>query len=85
MASPAILAGWTTSAVSHGGPATLAGLVGAGGGGAPIWRGLQTNNHSLILQGAIPAALLALAVQGAFDLLERVVVPRGLRLKADGH
>jgi osmoprotectant transport system permease protein len=81
MASPAIMAGLKTSAVINVGTATLAGLVGAGGLGDPIWRGLQTNNHSLILQGAIPAALLALVVQGAFDLLERVVVPRGLRLK----
>jgi len=35
------------------------------------------------LEGAIPAALLALAVQGAFDLLERALVPRGLRLRSD--
>ena len=35
----------------------------------------------LIFEGAIPAAVLALLVQGLFDLLERVIVPRGLRLE----
>jgi osmoprotectant transport system permease protein len=38
---------------------------------------------SLILQGAIPAALLALLVQGLFELAERSIVPQGLRLKAE--
>jgi osmoprotectant transport system permease protein len=38
----------------------------------------------LILEGAIPAAVLALAVQGVFELAERAVVPRGLRLKSNG-
>jgi osmoprotectant transport system permease protein len=80
LASPAIMAGIKTSAVINVGTATLAALVGAGGLGDPIWRGMQTVNTALILQGAIPAALLALAVQGLFDLLDRVVVPYGLRL-----
>lgn len=84
LASPAILAGLKTSAVINVGTATLAGLIGAGGLGDPIWRGLQTNDHALILQGAVPAAGLALLVQLAFDLLERFLVPRGLRLRADG-
>lgn len=80
MASPSILAGIKTSAVINVGTATLAALVGAGGLGQPIIQGIQLLDHHLILQGAIPAALLALAVQAAFDALERVVVPRGLRL-----
>jgi osmoprotectant transport system permease protein len=83
MASPAILAGIKTSAVINVGTATLAALVGAGGLGEPILIGIQLRRNTLILQGAVPAALLALLVQGAFDLLERLVVPRGLQLRAD--
>lgn len=80
MASPSILAGIKTSAVINVGTATLAALVGAGGLGQPILQGIALIDTPMILQGAIPAALLALAVQGGFDLLERFVVPRGLRL-----
>ncbi len=80
MASPAIMAGIKTSAVINVGTATLAALIGAGGLGEPILSGIQLRKGSLILQGAVPAALLALLVQRAFDLLDRVAVPRGLRL-----
>jgi osmoprotectant transport system permease protein len=83
MASPAIIAGIQTSAVINVGTATLAALIGAGGLGEPILSGIQLRDTSMILEGAIPAALLALAVQGAFDLLERALVPRGLRLRAE--
>ncbi len=60
--------------------ATLAALIGAGGLGEPILSGLNLNDPGTILQGALPAALLALLVQLGFDVLERRVVPRGLRL-----
>ncbi len=82
MASPAILAGIKTSAVINVGTATLAALIGAGGLGEPILSGIQLRQNSLILQGAIPAAVLALLVQGGFDVIERRIVPRGLRLPA---
>lgn len=81
MASRTILAGIKTSAVIHIGTATLAALIGAGGLGEPIVSGLNLNDHATILQGAIPAALLALVVQWMFDLLDRILIPRGLRLK----
>jgi osmoprotectant transport system permease protein len=81
MALPFILAGIKTSAVINVGTATIAALIGAGGLGQPIITGLSLNDNSVILQGAIPAAVLALLVQFGFDLLERAVVPRGLRLK----
>ena len=55
-------------------------IVGAGGLGEPILSGLNLNDHATILEGAIPAALLALLVQGLFDLLDRFLIPRGLRL-----
>jgi len=80
LASPSILAGIQTSAVICVGTATLGALVGAGGFGQPILTGIRLDNVGLLLEGAVPAALLALVVQGAFELLGRFVVPRGLRL-----
>ncbi len=80
LASRTILAGIKTSAVINIGTATLAALIGAGGLGEPILSGLNLNDNTTILEGAIPAALLALLVQGLFDLLDRVLIPRGLRL-----
>src|SRR6266498_679440 len=80
MASRSILSGIKTSAVINVGTATLAALIGAGGLGEPILSGLDLNDHVTILEGAIPAALLALLVQWFFDLLDRVLIPKGLRL-----
>ena len=80
MASSSILAGIKTAAVINVGTATLAALIGAGGYGQPIFTGIRLDDVGLILQGAVPAAALALLAQGAFDLLERSVVPRGLRI-----
>jgi osmoprotectant transport system permease protein len=79
MASREILAGIKTSAVINVGTATLGALIGAGGYGQPILTGIRLDDTGLILQGAVPAALLALAAQGAFRLAEIVVVPKGLR------
>lgn len=79
---PSILAGIQTSAVVNVGTATLGALIGAGGYGQPILTGIRLNNTRLILEGAIPAAVLALLVQGGFDLLGRLVIPRGMRLRA---
>ena len=80
MASRSILAGIKTSAVISIGTATLAALIGAGGLGEPILSGLNLNDHVTILKGAIPAAALALLAQWGFDLLDRVLIPKGLRL-----
>jgi osmoprotectant transport system permease protein len=81
MASRAILAGIKTAAVINVGTATIGALIGAGGFGQPILSGIRRDDPSMILfEGAIPAAVLALAVQGAFDLAERFLVPKGLRL-----
>lgn len=82
LASPSILAGIKTSAVINVGTATLGALIGAGGYGQPILTGIRLDDVTLILEGAIPAALLALLVERAFELVERVVVPEGLRLDA---
>ncbi|MDZ7752835.1 MAG: glycine betaine ABC transporter substrate-binding protein [Gammaproteobacteria bacterium] len=84
LASRAILAGIKTAAVINVGTATLAALIGAGGYGQPILTGIRLDDTAVILQGAVPAALLALAVQGLFGLLERRLVPRGMRLAGGG-
>lgn len=81
MASRSILSGIKTAIVINIGTATLGGFIGAGGYGQPIFRGLRLDRSDLILEGAIPAALMALAAQSGFELVERYVVPRGLRLK----
>ena len=80
MASRSILSGIKTAAVINVGTATIGALIGAGGYGEPILTGLRLADIGLILQGAVPAAVLALLVQGGFDVLERLVVPQGLRL-----
>jgi osmoprotectant transport system permease protein len=80
LASPSILSGVKTAAVINVGTATLGALIGAGGYGQPILTGIRLADTGLILEGALPAAALALIVQAAFDLLERFLVPRGLRL-----
>ncbi|MEY2498594.1 MAG: osmoprotectant transport system substrate-binding protein opuBD [Verrucomicrobiota bacterium] len=80
IASRSILGGIKTSAVINIGTATLAALIGAGGLGEPILSGLNLNDHATILQGAIPAAALALLVQWSFELLDRLLIPKGLRL-----
>ncbi len=81
LASPSILAGIKTAAVINVGTATLGALIGAGGLGSPILTGIRLDDYGLILQGAIPAAGLAVAIQVAFDVAERFLVPRGLRLQ----
>jgi len=82
LAWPSILAGIKTSAVINVGTATLGALIGAGGYGQPILTGVRLGSTPLILEGAVPAALMALAAQGLFDLVERFSVPRGLRASA---
>jgi len=71
LAAPTILAGIKTAAVINVGTATIAAFIGAGGYGERIVAGLAVNDHALLLAGAVPAALMALAVQWSFDLLER--------------
>lgn len=84
LATRAILAGIKTSAVINVGTATLSALIGAGGYGQPILTGIRLDDISLILQGAVPAAALALLVQGLFELVERGLLPRGLRMQSGG-
>ncbi len=75
LATPAIFAGVRTAAVISIGTATLAAFIGAGGLGEPIVVGLSLNDTDMILRGAIPAAILAIAAELAFGALERKVSP----------
>lgn len=84
LAAPVILAGVRTATVISVGTATLAAFIGAGGLGEPIVSGLSMNDYRLVLSGALPAALLALALDAALWGLERVATPRGLRRAAHG-
>ncbi|MEC4674118.1 MAG: glycine betaine ABC transporter substrate-binding protein, partial [Nitrospirota bacterium] len=78
LAAPIIMAGVRTSAVITVGTATLAAFIGAGGLGVPIVSGLQMANATVILSGAIPAAALALFVDGGLGRIERWIHPPGL-------
>jgi osmoprotectant transport system permease protein len=82
MASLTIMAGIKTSAVLTVGTATLAAFIGGGGYGTLIVTGLALNDVRTILAGAIPSALMALAIHAAFEALDRLVVPRALRRAA---
>ena len=79
LAARTIMAGIRTSAVINVGTATIAAFIGAGGYGERIVTGLALNDHAMLLAGAIPAAVLALLIEGGFRLAERWTVPEGLR------
>jgi osmoprotectant transport system permease protein len=78
VAARSILGGVRTSAVINVGTATIAAFIGAGGYGERIVAGLAVNDSELLLAGAVPAAALALLIEGAFGLIELWLVPRGL-------
>jgi osmoprotectant transport system permease protein len=77
LAAPVIMAGIRTAAVINVGTATLAAFIGAGGLGDPIAAGLALSDSRMILSGALPAALLALLVDGVLGWCERWVRPGG--------
>lgn len=79
LAMPTIIGGLRMSTVYTVSWAVLAAMIGQGGLGDFIYQGVSSNNNALILQGAIPAALLAFVLGSLVDLLQRHVVPRGLR------
>lgn len=78
-ALPVLMAGLRTATVLCVGVATVAALIGAGGLGSFIFRGIAMLNTRMILAGAIPAAILALALDLALAGLERFITPPGLR------
>ena len=74
---PVIMAGIRTSAVINVGVATLCALIGAGGLGELIFRGIAMVNSKMILAGALPAAILALVFDGVLGLIEKGVIQKG--------
>lgn len=79
LALPIIMAGIRTSAVIIVGTATVAALIGAGGLGNPIFRGIASLNTHTILLGALPAACLAVIFDRGLHLAEHFLVSPGLR------
>jgi osmoprotectant transport system permease protein len=76
LAVPVVMSGVRTAAVITIGNATLAAFVGAGGLGEPILTGLTLNDGRLMLEGALPAALLAVVVDLFLGMIERRIAPR---------
>lgn len=79
LAMPTIIGGLRMSTVYTVSWAVLAAMIGQGGLGDFIYKGVSSNNNMLILQGAIPAAILAFVLGSLVDVLQKRVVPRGLR------
>jgi len=79
LALPVIMAGLRNAMVLTIGIAAIAALIGAGGLGVPIFRGLRNARMDLIVIGGISVSILALLIDGLMALLERWVTPRGLR------
>jgi osmoprotectant transport system permease protein len=79
LALPVIMAGIRTATVLIVGVATLAALIGAGGLGDLIFRGIAMANSPLILAGALPAALMAILFDYSLKRLEVMVQPRGTK------
>lgn len=79
LAAPTIIAGLRMAAVYTVSWAVLAAMIGLGGLGNFVYQGTSSNNNTLILLGAIPAAILAIVIGVFIDLLQKKVTPRGLR------
>ena len=79
LAMPTIIAGLRMAAIYTVSWAVLASMIGLGGLGDFIYQGTSSNNNTLILLGAIPAAILAILIGALIDLLQKKVTPRGLR------
>ena len=82
LAMPVIVAGLRMATIYTVSWAVLAAMIGKGGLGTFVYRGTTSNNNTLILLGAIPAALLAILFGLGIDLLQKKVTPRGLRKEA---
>ena len=79
LAMPTIIAGLRMASVYTVSWAVLASMIGLGGLGDFVYQGTSSNNNTLILIGAIPAAVLAILIGSLIDWLQKKVTPRGLR------
>jgi len=82
LALPVIMAGIRISAVTAVGLTTIAALIGAGGLGQLIYRGISMVNNRMIIAGAVPAMVLTLVIDFLLNILEKLVTPKGIRRKA---
>jgi osmoprotectant transport system permease protein len=73
------MGGIRISTVINIGTATIAALIGAGGLGDLIFKGISMANNNLLLAGAIPTALLALGVDALLGFIEKAITPKGLK------
>jgi osmoprotectant transport system permease protein len=80
---PVILTGIQTAAVMSVGTATITALIGAGRYGERIAVGLALNDNDMLLAGAIPAAMFALAPQGLFEVVEWALLRRRWQAEAN--
>ena len=81
LALPVIMTGVRISAVTAVGLTTIAALIGAGGLGQLIYRGISMVNNKMIITGAVPAMVLTLIVDYLLNILERAVTPKGIKKK----
>lgn len=79
LAMPTIIAGLRMAAIYTVSWAVLAAMIGLGGLGNFVYQGVSSNNNTLIIAGAIPAAILAIVIGALIDLLQRKVTPRGMK------
>ncbi len=79
LALPVIMAGIRISAVTAVGLTTIAALIGAGGLGQLIYRGISMVNNKMIITGAVPAMALTLIVDYILNILEKAVTPKGIK------
>ena len=84
LARPVVVAGVRTSMVVNVWTAAVAGMIGGVGLGKLITIGISVNVFELVIQGAAPAAALAILLDAVLGLVERWMTPRGLR-KADSQ
>lgn len=82
LAMPSIIAGLRMAAIYTVSWTVLAAMIGMGGLGIFVYQGVNSNNNTLIIAGAIPAAILAIIIGALIDLLQRKVTPRGMRKEA---
>jgi osmoprotectant transport system permease protein len=80
LAFPVIMAGIRNSIVLVIGIATIAAVIGAGGLGVPIFRGIRNARMDLILIGGICVSIMALIVDGLMAMVERRITPKGLKV-----
>ncbi len=79
LALPVIMGGIRISTVINIGTATIAALIGAGGLGDFIFKGISMNSNNMILTSAVPTALLAIGVDFILGKIEKALVPKGIK------